>query len=89
MKAIRLFCPCGAVRLFSGRTVDAVIAAIQASGWISRAATPASQRRVRGEADGVCPRCVRSCPESATKVGDSARNISAAAADPRPERPHS
>ena len=57
MKTIRLFCECGARRLFSASTTDDLITSIDASGWSDRAYSAASKRRVRGECEGQCPTC--------------------------------
>lgn len=54
IKALRLFCKCGAVRLFSGYDTDAVLASIDAAGWQE---VSDDRRFVRGEGGGRCPVC--------------------------------
>lgn len=55
MKALRLFCWCGAVKLFKGQTTDELLTAIDTSGWVDRAYLRASKQRMRGECLGTCP----------------------------------
>jgi hypothetical protein len=57
VKTIRLICPCGAVHQFDGVTLDDVIRAIDAAGWIDRAWTAASKAMPQGQAEGLCPTC--------------------------------